>query len=198
MVDVSTALSVALTIVGSFIFIALKFFTAKLFKGWKGMIAKAVISLVLSVLCAVTWSICPSLSMILVFAVLIVCDLIGFGVIYLAQNIPFVGGTITYAFSLIAPFVTIWVIIAIIAFLFDVVMAILEIVLLFIPGIGWLIDILVLVVSLIVPIIFPILQIAVSWFVFTAQFSGVSDCILGMGRTEAIPLTGGVHIGATK
>ena len=37
MVEVSTALTFAFSIIGTFVFIVLKFFIGKIFKGWKGM-----------------------------------------------------------------------------------------------------------------------------------------------------------------
>ena len=190
MVDTAAALSVTFTFVGAFVFVVLKFFVAKMLKGWKGLILKAVISFVLAALSGLVWNICPSLSVILVFGVLIIGELIGFGIIYIAQSLPYIGGTVSYAFSMISYVVVIWIVIAVIGFLLDV----LSIVALFVPVFGWIADVIILIVSLLLPVI----QIAVAWGAFSSQFAGLADCILGTGRTAAIPGTGGIHLGATK
>jgi hypothetical protein len=190
MVDINAALSIAFAIIGAFLFIVLKFFMVKLFKGWKGMILKVIVSVVLCAASGLTWNICPALSVLLVFAVLIMGELLGFGVIYLSQSLPYVGSTVAFAFSLVAPVIIIWLVIAIIGFLLDV----LSIVALFVPIFGWIADIVIVVIVLILPII----QLFVMWGAFTQQTAGLADCVLGIGRTGPIPGTGGISIGATK
>jgi hypothetical protein len=198
MADVAAALSYAFSIMGIFVFIVLKFFVAKLFKGWKGLIAKAVVSLVIAIIASLVWNFCPAASVVLIFAIFIVGELIGIGIVFASQYIPYVGSTAAYALSIIAPFIVIWFYIAVLAFVFDVTIAITEIVMLFIPGVGWLVDVALVIVSIVVPIIFPIIQIAVAWGAFSTQFGGLADCVLNIGRTGPIPGTGGISIGATK
>lgn len=198
MVGMETALSWALTIIGAFVFIILKFFMAKMFKGWKGWIAKAVVAFVLAGLSGVVWAFCPAASVILVFSIMIVSGLVGYFMILAAQNLPFVGPTIMFAFSIIAPAITIWIILMVIEFILNLALTILEIVLLFVPGVGWAVDVALLAVGILIPIIFPLLQMAVAWAAFTSAWSGLAGCILGMGRTGPIPGTGGISIGAAK
>jgi len=191
MVDLNAALSIAFAIIGTFLFIVLKFFISKFFSGWKGMIAKVIVSLVLCAAAGLTWDICPSLSVIIVFAVLIIGELLGFGIIYLSQGLPYVGSSVAFAFSLIQPVITIWIIIAVLGFVLDIA----SIVLMFIPlGVTQIISIIITVVVL----FFPLIQLLIMWSAFTTQTSGLADCVLGMGRTGPIPGTGGISIGATK